>query len=138
LDIIKLRSLCSLKTYLIKYLATNITSIESIGIIYRIFIRRSTTIITFVNLLLLGKLTIKSIKISRHLCIGIGSSQSTLYFFYIRGLSTHTHSICLNVFLYIVMHYRLVVCLLNNFISLYIAKVPYYKRVVYKFKYLKL
>jgi hypothetical protein len=56
-----------------KYLATNITLIESIGIICRIFIRWLTTIIIFVNLLLLGKLTIKLIEISRYLCIGIGS-----------------------------------------------------------------
>jgi hypothetical protein len=56
-----------------KHLATNIASIESIGIIYRIFIRRLITTIIFINLLLLGKLTIKSIKISRHLYIRIGS-----------------------------------------------------------------
>jgi len=74
LDIIKLRSLYSLKTYLMKYSATNIALIESIGIIYRIFIRRSTIIIIFVNLLLLGKLIIKLIKISRYLCIGISNN----------------------------------------------------------------
>jgi len=73
LDIIKLGSPCSLKIYLIKYLATNIVLIKSIGIIYRILVRRLITIIIFVNLLLLGKLTIKLTKISRHLCIGIGS-----------------------------------------------------------------
>jgi hypothetical protein len=56
-----------------KYLATNITLIKSIGIIYRIFIRQLITTIIFVNLLLLGKLTIKLIKISRHLYIRIGS-----------------------------------------------------------------
>jgi len=28
--------------------------------------------------------------------------------------------------------------LLNNFISLYIARMPYYRGVIYKFKYLKL
>jgi len=43
------------------------------GIIYRIFIRRLITTITFINLLLLGKLTIKLIKISRHLYIRISS-----------------------------------------------------------------
>jgi len=74
LDIIILESLCSLKIYLIKHLATNIALIKSIGIIYRIFIRQLTTTIIFVNLLLLGKSTIKSIKISRHLYIRIGSS----------------------------------------------------------------
>ena len=73
MDIIKLGSPCSLKIYLIKYLATNIVLIKSIGIIYRILVRRLITIIIFVNLLLLGKLTIKLTKISRHLCIGIGS-----------------------------------------------------------------
>ena len=36
------------------------------------------------------------------------------------------------------MHYRLVVYLLNNFISLYMARISYYRGVVYKFKYLKL
>jgi hypothetical protein len=73
LDIIKLGSLYSLKTCLIKYLATNIALIESIGIICRIFIRWSTTTIIFVNLLLLGKSTTKLIKMSRYLCIGISS-----------------------------------------------------------------
>jgi hypothetical protein len=57
-----------------KHLATNIALIKSIGIIYHIFIRQLTTTIIFVNLLLLGKLTTKSIKISRHLYIRIGSS----------------------------------------------------------------
>jgi len=56
-----------------KYLATNIVLIESIGIICRIFIRRLTTTIIFVNPLLLGKLTIKLIKILRHFYIGISS-----------------------------------------------------------------
>ena len=73
-DIIKLGSLCSLKTYLTKYLATKIVLIEFIGIIYCIFIKRSTTIIIFINLLLLGKSTIKLIKILRHFYIGIGNS----------------------------------------------------------------
>ena len=74
MDIIKLGSLYSLKTCLIKYLVTKIVLIKSIGIIYRIFIRRLTTTIIFINLLLLGKSTIKLIKISRHLYIGIGNS----------------------------------------------------------------
>jgi len=73
LDIIKLGSPCSLKTCLTKHLATNIILIESIEIIYCIFIRWLTTTITFINPLLLGKLTIKLIKISRHLCIRIGN-----------------------------------------------------------------
>ena len=80
-DIIKLGSPCSLKTCLTKHLATNIALIKSMGIICRIFIRRLTTTITFVNPLLLGKSTIKLIKMSRHLCIGIGSGRSTSYFF---------------------------------------------------------
>ena len=74
LDIIKLGNLCSLKIYLTKHLATEIVLIKSIGIIYCIFIRRSTTTIIFINPLLLGKSTIKLIKISRHLYIGISSS----------------------------------------------------------------
>jgi len=49
----------------------------------------------------------------------------------------HIYPIYLNVFLYIVVHYRLVVYLLNNLISLYIARMPYYRGVVYKFKYFK-
>ena len=81
LDIIKLGSLYSLKTCLIKHLATKIILIKSIGIIYRIFIRRLTTTIIFVNPLLLGKSTIKSIKILRYLYIGINNSWSTPYFF---------------------------------------------------------
>ena len=74
MDIIKLGSLCSLKTYLIKHSATKIVLIKSIGIIYRIFIRQLTTTIIFINLLLLGKSIIKLIKISRHFYIGIGNS----------------------------------------------------------------
>ena len=73
MDIIKLGSLYSLKTYLIKYLATKIALIKSIGIICRIFIKRLTIIIIFINLLLLGKSTIKLIKILRYLYIGIGN-----------------------------------------------------------------
>ena len=73
LDIIKLESLYSLKTYLIKYLATKIVLIKFIGIIYRIFIRWLTTIIIFINLLLLGKSTIKLIKILRHFYIRISN-----------------------------------------------------------------
>ena len=74
MDIIKLESLCSLKTYLIKHLATKTVLIKFMEIIYRIFIRQLTTTIIFINLLLLGKSTIKLIKISRHLYIGIGNS----------------------------------------------------------------
>jgi len=74
LDIIILESLYSLKTCLIKHLATNIILIKSIGIIYYIFIRWLTTTIIFINLLLLGKLTIKLIKMLRHLYIRTSSS----------------------------------------------------------------
>ena len=74
MDIIKLENLCSLKTYLIKHLATKTVLIESIGIIYRIFIRRLTTTIIFVNPLLLGKSTIKLIKILRYLYIKISNN----------------------------------------------------------------
>ena len=72
-NIIKLGSLYSLKTYLIKYSATKTVLIESIGIMYCIFIKRLTTTIIFVNPLLLGKSTIKLIKISRYLYIRIGN-----------------------------------------------------------------
>jgi hypothetical protein len=48
------------------------------------------------------------------------------------------YSIYLNVFLYVVVYYRLVVYSLNNLISLYIARMSYYKGIVYKFKHLKL
>jgi len=74
LDIIILGSPCSLKTCLTKHLATNVVLIESIGIIYYIFIRRlTTTTIMFINLLLLGKLTIKLIKMLYYFCIETGS-----------------------------------------------------------------
>jgi len=43
-----------------------------------------------------------------------------------------------NVFLYVVVHYRPVVCSLNNLISLYTARMSCYRGIVYKFKYLKL
>ena len=74
MDIIKLGSPYSLKIYLTKYLATEIVLINSIGIIYHIFIRQLITTIIFINPLLLGKSTTKSIKISRHLYIKIGNS----------------------------------------------------------------
>ena len=73
MDIIKLESLYSLKMCLIKHLATKIALIDFIEIIYRIFIRRLITTMIFVNPLLLGKSTMKSIEISRHLYIGIGN-----------------------------------------------------------------
>ena len=73
LDIIKLENLCSLKMYLIKYLAIKIALINFIGIICRIFIRWLTTTIIFINLLLLGKSTIKLIKILRHFYIEISN-----------------------------------------------------------------
>ena len=73
MDIIKLKSLYSLKMYLTKHLATEIVLIKSIGIIYRIFIRWLTNTIIFINLLLLGKSTIKLIKILRYLYIGISN-----------------------------------------------------------------
>ena len=73
MDIIKLGSLYSLKIYLTKYLATEIVLIDFIGIICRIFVKRLTTTIIFVNLLLLDRSTIKLIKISRYFCIGISN-----------------------------------------------------------------
>ena len=73
MDIIELESLCSLKIYLIKHLATKIALIKSIGIIYCIFVRQLTTTIIFINPLLLGKSTIKLIKILRYLYIEISN-----------------------------------------------------------------
>jgi hypothetical protein len=58
-------------------------------------------------------------------------------FLYIRGLPLYTYSTYLNIFLYVVMHYRLVVYLLNNLISLRVARISCYRKVVYKFEYLK-
>jgi hypothetical protein len=74
LDIIELGSLYNLKTCLIKYSATKTVLIDSIEIIYYIFIRRLITTIIFINPLLLGKSTIKLIKILRYLYIEIGNS----------------------------------------------------------------
>ena len=74
MDIIKLESLYSLKTYLIKYSATKIALIKFIGIIYYIFIKQLITTIIFINPLLLDKSTIKLIKILRHFYIRIGNS----------------------------------------------------------------
>ena len=73
LNIIKLGSLCSLKIYLTKHLATEIVLIKFIGIIYCIFIRWLITTIIFINLLLLGMSTIKSIEILCYLYIRIGN-----------------------------------------------------------------
>ena len=74
MNIIKLGSLYSLKTYLTKHSATEIALIKFMEIIYRIFIRQSTTTMIFINLLLLGKSTTKLIEISRYLYIRIGNS----------------------------------------------------------------
>ena len=74
LDTIKLESLYSLKTFLIKYLTTKIALIDFIKILYRIFVRRLTTTIIFINLLLLGRSTIKLIKLLRHLYIKTDNS----------------------------------------------------------------
>ena len=63
MDIIKLENPYSLNIYLTKYLTTKIALINFIGIIYHIFIRRSITTIIFINVLLLGRSTIKLIKI---------------------------------------------------------------------------
>ena len=60
--------------YLTKHSATKIALIKFIGIIYRIFIRRLTITIIFINPLLLGKSTIKLIKILHYLYIGIGNN----------------------------------------------------------------
>jgi len=50
----------------------------------------------------------------------------------------HAYPVYSNVFSYIVVYYRLVVYSLNNLISLRTARMPYYRGVVYKSKYLKL
>jgi hypothetical protein len=42
-----------------------------------------------------------------------------------------------NIFSYIVIYYRLVIRSLNNLIGLYMARMSYYRGVVYKFKYFK-
>jgi hypothetical protein len=57
-----------------KYLVTETVLIKSIGTMYYIFIKQLIITIIFINLLLLGKSTIKLIKILRYLCIGIGNS----------------------------------------------------------------
>jgi len=49
----------------------------------------------------------------------------------------NTRSVYLDVFSHIAVHYRLVIRLLNYLIRLRTARVSYYRRVVYKFKYLK-
>ena len=45
--------------------------------------------------------------------------------------------IYLDILPHIVVHYRPVICLLDYLICLYMARIFYYKRVIYKFKYLK-
>ena len=50
----------------------------------------------------------------------------------------NARSVRLDIFLYIVVHYKPVICLLNYLIRLYAAKISCYRRVIYKFKYLKL
>ena len=60
-----------------------------------------------------------------------------LLIFYVKSLFTDTHSAYLDILLYIVIHYRLVVYLLNYFICHYTARMSCYRKVIYKFKYLK-
>ena len=48
------------------------------------------------------------------------------------------YSVYLNILLYIVVHYRLVIYLLDYLIYFYMARMSYYRTVIYKFKYLKL
>ena len=48
--------------------------IKSIGIMCYIFVKQLMTTIMFINLLLLGRLTTKLIKILRHFCIRISNS----------------------------------------------------------------
>ena len=55
-----------------------------------------------------------------------------------RSLFINICSAYLNILLYIVVHYRLVIYLLDYLIYLYIARIFCYRRVIYKFKYLKL
>jgi hypothetical protein len=55
-----------------------------------------------------------------------------------RSLSVNTCFIYLDIFLYIVIHYRPVICSLNYFIYFYMARMSCYRRVINKFKYLKL
>ena len=48
------------------------------------------------------------------------------------------YSVYLNILPHIVVHYRLVIRLLDYLIYLYTVKISYYKRVIYKFEYFKL
>jgi len=50
----------------------------------------------------------------------------------------HVYSIGSNIFSYIVVYYRLVVCSLNNLISFRTARMSCYRGIIYKFEYLKL
>ena len=50
----------------------------------------------------------------------------------------YARSAYLNVFSYVVVHYRPVVYLLNNLISLRTARMSYYRGIIYEFEYLKL
>jgi len=49
----------------------------------------------------------------------------------------NTRSIYLNIFSHIVIHYRPVICLLDYLIHFYTARMSRYRKVVYKFEYLK-
>ena len=59
--------------YLTKYLATKTVLIEFIEIMCCIFVKQLTTTIIFINPLLSGKSTIKSIEILHYFCIEIGN-----------------------------------------------------------------
>jgi hypothetical protein len=54
-----------------------------------------------------------------------------------RGLSIYAYPAYSNVFPYIVVYYRPVIHSLNNLIGFCIARISYYRGIVYKFKYLK-
>jgi len=50
----------------------------------------------------------------------------------------YAYSTYLNIFSYIVVHYRLVIYSLNNLISLCTARISCHRGVVYEFEYFKL
>ena len=58
-------------------------------------------------------------------------------FFYVRSLPINTRSVCLDILPHIIIHYRPVIRLLDYLIYFYTVRVSCYRRVIYKFKYLK-
>jgi len=71
-------------------------------------------------LLLFDRLIIKLIKISYYYYIKINIDYNIFLFLFIRNFFLYTNLIFLHVLLYKIVHFKLIICLLDNFISFHL------------------